>query len=432
MRYHWRDIPALLRTPTGRLQLVFSFWYKSWPILSRLARLYRCTVVRNTRIVAVVGSFGKSTTTRALLAALGLYVHPNLGSTWNFKARAILRIRPGDRHAVIEVGIDGPGQMAAFASIIRPNVAVVTSIGSEHIRELGTLEATRAEKSEMVRILSTSGIAVLNGDDPNVLWMKSQTHARVITFGANKTNDVYASDITLDWPNGTRFKLHIDGETRNLRIRLIGKHMVYLILAAVAVSIAEGFTLDQVIPALEALPPTPGRMEPIKLANGATILRDDFKAGLETIEVALDLLSEIPTQRRITVLGELSELQGSRGMIYRPIGERVAKAGSYALFLGGKRNYRHFRAGAIRGGLRRTAIINARRSVFRATEILRNSLKPGDVVLIKGRDTQRLERITLALAGRKVRCSINFCDEKIRCEHCPMLERGWNGSKSII
>jgi UDP-N-acetylmuramoyl-tripeptide--D-alanyl-D-alanine ligase len=322
--------------------------------------------------------------------------------------------------------------MAAFASIIRPNVAVVTSIGSEHIRELGTLEATRAEKSEMVRILSASGIAVLNGDDPNVLWMKSQTHARVITFGANKTNDVYASDITLDWPNGTRFKLHIDGETRNLRIRLIGKHMVYPILAAVAVSIAEGFTLDQIIPALEALPPTPGRMEPIQLANGATILRDDFKAGLETIEVALDLLSEIPTQRRITVLGELSELHGSRGMIYRPIGERVAKVGSYTLFLGGKRNYRHFTAGAIRGGLRRTAIINARRSVFRATEILRNNLKPGDVVLIKGRDTQRLERITLALAGRKVRCSINFCDEKIRCEHCPMLERGWNGSKSVI
>jgi UDP-N-acetylmuramyl pentapeptide synthase len=400
------------------------------PILSRLARLYRRNLVRNTRIVAVVGSFGKSTTTRALLTALGMYVHPHLGSTWNFKACAVLRIRPRDRHAVIEVGIDGPGQMAAFAGVIQPDITVVTSIGSEHNRSLGTLDMTRTEKSEMVRILSTSGIAVLNGDDPNVLWMKSQTCARIITFGINESNDVFASDINLDWPKGTRFKLHTNGETRNLRIRFIGKHMVYPILAAVAVSLAEGFTLDRVIPALEALPPTPGRMELIQLANGAIILRDDFKSALETIEAALEVLSEIPAQRRIVVLGEVEEPIGSQGPIYRQIGERIAKIASYAIFVGG--NYQPYAAGAVRGGLPRNALINAQRNVFKAVEVLRKSLGPGDVVLIKGRTTQRLERVAFALAGRKVRCDISFCDEKMRCEHCPMLEQGWKGSKVLI
>jgi hypothetical protein len=95
MRYSWKDIPGLLRTPIGRSQLGFGLWYQSLPILSCLARLYRLTLVRNTRVVAVVGSFGKSTTTRALLTALGMYVHPHLGflDAWNFKARAVLRIR---------------------------------------------------------------------------------------------------------------------------------------------------------------------------------------------------------------------------------------------------------------------------------------------------------------------------------------------------
>jgi len=431
MRYSWKDILALLGTPIGRSQLRFGLWYRSMPILSRLARLYRSTLVRNTRVVAVVGSFGKTTTTRALLTALGRNVHPRTGSNaWNFKARAVLSIRPRDRHAVIEVGIDGLGQMAAFARVIQPNVTVVTSIGSEHNRSLGTLEVTRAEKSEMVRILPTSGIAVLNGDDPNVLWMKSQTCARVITFGVEKTNDIRASDITLDWPNGTRFKLQADGETRDLHIRFIGKHMVYPILAAVAVSLAEGFTLDQVIPALEALHPTPGRLEPIQLANGAIILRDDFKSAVETIEAALDVLSEIPAQRRIVVLGEVEEPPGSQGPIYRQIGERIAKIASYAVFVGG--NYQPYAAGAVRGGLPRDALINAQRSVFKAIEVLRESLGPGDVVLIKGRTTQRLERVALALAGRRVKCNISLCNLHVRCENCPMLERGWKDLKAVI
>ena len=435
MRYSWKDIPALLRTPTGRSQFMFGVWDQSWPVLSRLAGLYRHTLVRNTRVVAVVGSFGKSTTMRAVTTALGRHVHSlSRLNVWSSVGRAVLRIRPGDRHAVIEVAIDGPGQMKIYARIIRPDVTVVTSIGSEHNRSFGTLEVTRAEKSEMVRILPASGIAVLNGDDPNVLWMKSQTCARVITFGIDKTNDVRASDITLDWPNGTRFKLHANGETRDLRIRLIGKHMVYPILAAMAVSLAEGFTLDRVIPALEALPPTPGRMEPIHLANGAIILRDDFKSALETIEAALDVLSEVPAQRRIAILGEIEEPLGNQRQLYRSIGERVAKIASRAIFVvnqSGK--YNLYATGACRGGLPPHKVLHYEQSgVLKVVEAIRDDLGPGDVVLIKGRITQRLERIVFALLGRKVKCNISFCNLDVRCEHCPMLERGWKGLKVII
>jgi UDP-N-acetylmuramoyl-tripeptide--D-alanyl-D-alanine ligase len=312
--------------------------------------------------------------------------------------------------------------------MIRPDLVVVTSIGSEHNRSLPTLEATREEKSEMVRALSDSGIAILNGDDPNVLWMKSQTRARTITFGIDETNDISARSIALDWPNGTRFRLHADGETRDIRIRLLGKHMVYSTLAAIAVSLAEGLTLDQVIPKLEAMPPTPGRMQIIPVANAAFILRDDFKSPLETIDAALDVLSEIPAQRRIIILGDVEGPPEGKNKIYRQVGERIGKIASRAIFIGGD-SCRNYSRGAKRIGLPSEEVTHIQGNVLKAAELLREEIRPGDVVLIKGRSTQRLDRVALSLMGRTVRCGISYCNVKVRCENCPMLERGWSGQK---
>ena len=433
MRRSWKEIPSLLRTPLGRLRLWAAVKAQSWPILLPLATLYRRTFVRNARIVAVVGSLGKSTTMRAVTVALSRNVHRR--AVFNAKhsvAKAILRVRRADRHAVIEVGISKPGEMMTYARLVRPNIAVVTSIGSEHNRSLKTLEVTRSEKAAMVRILPRSGLAVLNGDDANVLWMQSQTCARVITFGFAASNDIRASELTIEWPGGMRFSLHAGGETRALRTALTGKHMVYPMLAAVAVALAEGFTLDEIIPRLEALTPTPGRMEAVPLANGAIILRDDFKSALETFDAALDALSEIPAQRRIVVFGEVSEPPGSQGPIYRRLGERAARFASRTIFIGESGVWSPFATGVKRGGAARDRLINAGNSVCKAIEAVREDLGPGDVVLVKGRDNQRLERVSLALTGQTVRCDISFCQAKVRCEKCPMLERGWNGLKAVM
>lgn len=433
MARRWKEIPSLLHTPVGRLQLLSGLKGHAWPILLRVATLYRRTFVRNVRIVAVVGSFGKSTTMRAVTVALGRNVYRR--ATINAKnavAGAIFRLRAADRHTVVEVGIDKPGQMATYARLLLPNITVVTSVGTEHHRSLKTLETTRSEKAAMVRILPRSGLAVLNGDDPNVLWMQSQTCARVITFGFAESNDVRASDIALDWPSGMRFRLHAAGETRTLRTGLAGRHMVYPILAAVAVALAEGFTLDEIIPRLEALTPTPGRMEVVPLENGAILLRDDFKSALETIDAALDTLSEIPAQRRIVVFGEVSEPPASQGPIYLRLGERAARMASLAIFVGGGGVWNSFATGLKRGGLERDRLLNARNSVCKAIDIVREKLCPGDVVLVKGRDNQRLERVSLALMGRVVRCDIKVCNAPVRCQTCPMLEQGWSGMKAIV
>ncbi len=321
MRFRLRDLPAMLGTPAGRVHVRQGIAYRAWPLLSRLARLHRRTLARKTRVIAVTGSFGKSTTTRAIVAALGLPRHDAmLFNSWSWIAFALLRIRPGQRHAVIEVGISKPGQMKFYARTVNPDVAVITSVGSEHHRSLGTLEVTRAEKSWMVQALPASGAAVLNGDDANVMWMRSKTRARVVTFGFGAACDVRADTVRLDWPRGTRFHLTAFGQERDVAVRLLGRHMIYPILAAVAVAQLEGFTLDRALARLSELEPTRGRMQPVLLPNGVTVLRDDFKSALETVHTALDVLGEIPASRRVVLLGSVNEPPGAQRPIYQAIG----------------------------------------------------------------------------------------------------------------
>ncbi len=424
--YRFADLPILLRTPLGRLELLDHSIDRAWWLLRGLAGVYRRTLIRNSRLVAVVGSFGKSTTARAIVVALGRRPHRYLlfnGRSW--VPLATLRVRPGQRHAVLEVAVTSPGQMVRHARTVRPDITVVTSIGSEHNRSFKTLEVTRGEKAEMVRVLRATGWAVLNGDDPNVRWMAGQTSARVMTFGFDETNDVRAREPMLDWPHGTRFLLHTPVGTRSVRVRLIGRPMIYPILSAVAVGLSQEIPLDQILPRLESLEPTPGRLEPVALPNGALLLRDDFKAPLESIDAALDVLEAIPARRRIVVLGDVAEPMGSPRQIYRRIGERVGQVGSWAIFVTGD-NFTAYAAGAKHGGIPREAVIHARGGVQEVLQALPADLGPGDVVLVKGRVSQHLERVGLALLGRSVRCELKQCAVHLTaCQTCPMLERGW-------
>jgi UDP-N-acetylmuramoyl-tripeptide--D-alanyl-D-alanine ligase len=258
--------------------------------------------------------------------------------------------------------------------------------------------------------------------------MAGQTRARVRTFGFGAGSDVRASDVALDWPRGTRFRLHAAGQTRLVRTRLIGRHMVYPILAAVAVGLEEGLRLDELLPRLAALAPTPGRLEVVGLANGALVLRDDCKSTVETLDAALDVLAAVRAGRRLVVLGEIDDPLGSPWPHYRRVGERVGRIATRAVIVGTAESFRHYAAGASKTGLGAHALVHAGPHVHAAVELLRGELGPGDVVLLKGRWGQRLERVALALAGRRVTCDITACSLRgRRCARCPMLGRGWGG-----
>jgi UDP-N-acetylmuramoyl-tripeptide--D-alanyl-D-alanine ligase len=213
-------------------------------------------------------------------------------------------------------------------------------------------------------------------------------------------------------------------------VRLLGRKTLFSVLAAVAVASEEGRPLDGAVADLERMAPVARRLQTAPLPNGAILLRDEYKSSLETVHAALDLLSEIPAKRRIVVLGEVSEPPGSQGPIYREIGARVAEIADRAIFVGA--NFQRYATGARRAGLERDALVDAGRDALRAAEAVEDDLRPGDVVLLKGRDTQRLERVALALAGRRVRCEITHCDSSPRCDTCPMLERGWDGLRFVV
>ncbi len=339
----------------------------------------------------------------------------------------MLRILPWHRHAVIEVGIGGPGQMAVYRDIVQPDIVVVTSVASEHLRSLRTLEVTRAEKSEMLRHLPPSGLVVLNGDDPNVLWMRETTRARVVTCGFAETNDVRATDVVLDWPRGMVFRLHAPGEApTTIRSGLIGRRFVYSALAAIAVGREEGVALPQIARALEKIRPVEQRLAPVVTPAGAVLLRDDFKSTLESIDDALDVLFEIPARRKIVVLGDVTDCPGNLRETYRRLGDRIGRGANQAIFVGGD-NCQAYAAAAFRAGMPREAMQKVGDDIAAVIAALPTDLGEGDVVLIKGRLKQRLGRVALALLGRKVKCRIASCPigDSITCDKCELLESGW-------
>lgn len=432
MQYSLSDLPRLLRAPLGKRRLMAGLRTAAYPILRRLAAAHRRLLIRRTRIVAVVGSFGKSTTARAVAASLGVRPNPSiLFNSHSSLAWNLLLARPWDRHWVLEVGINGPGQMAGYAAVVRPDIVVVTSIGSEHHRSFGTLEVTRQEKSAMVAALPPDGIAVLNGDDPNVMWMAERTGARVVTYGFAEHNDVRGRNVVMDWPNGMVMDVAVAGEDHTLSSRLLGAHSLRSILAGLTVRWAEALPIASGAAALAELPPTPGRMEIVPAGGGITVIRDEFKSTLETIHSALDALAQVPARRRVAVLGDVSESPASPSVAYGGVGARLAEIADLAVCVG--RHHRRYAAGAKRAGMPSERILNAGGDILSAIELVTSLLRPGDVVLVKGRDTQRLDRFSHAIAGRTVRCDLPTCKIKLTtCAMCPMLETGWAGHEVIV
>lgn len=422
MAYRAGEIAALPFTAMGRRRLWMATRAHVWPLTFPLAFLYRRMAIRRARVMAVVGSFGKTTTTRAVAAAMGQpqrHLECGLNSR-GFLAEALLRAGPRCDAIVLEVGIKRTGEMRRYARLLRPDLAVVTSIGTEHHTSLGSIAQIAHEKAEILRRLPVSGTAVLNGDDPNVFGMARETKAAVMTFGFGDGCDVRASEYRLDGASGASFDLRAAGTTRRQRTRMVGRHQVYAVLAAVAAVLAEGRDLDTACRALEELPPTSRRLMPVALRNGAVLLVDDYKTVLETVHAALAALDVFPGKKRILVLGEIFEPPGDADATYRDVGRRAARTADRAIFVGRCPAFESFARGAAEGGLRAQHAAD----VHEASRLARDEMASGSVVLLKGFGGQRFERIALLLAGEVVACSRATCTASLTwpCATCSHLK----------
>ena len=180
-----------------------------------------------------------------------------------------------------------------------------------------------------------------------------------------------------------------------VRTSLLGRHQVYSVLAAVATALAEGFDLDKTLARLAALTPMSGRLELVPLPSGALCCATISRARPETIEAALELLAQVPAMRRIVVLGEVDELPGSQGPVYRHLGELVGATATSVVFVCGRKQFQSYSVGARRAGLAKESIVRAETDPLVVAELLPSDLGPGDVVLVKGRATERLGRVAL-------------------------------------
>lgn len=393
------------------------------PPLFLLACVYRRVWIPKCRIIVVVGSYGKTTTTRVVANALNCSTPK--GNSQPDLALGILRLGRRTPRAVFEAGISRKRQMWPLAVMLRPDVVVVTSIGSEHQESLGSLAVTRTEKARMVEALPPGGLAVLNGDDSNVLWMASRTSARVIRCGRGPENAIRGAEVSFHYPPRMDLRI-VSGEAEWLvSTRLVGHSMVLPVLAGLAVAREEQVPETEILGRIERTEAVERRMEPVPLVHGAWAIVDDRKALPETIAVALRSLADLPARRRWVVMGDIGGIprDAVAESSYRSCGADLGHAcDRLVLVTADARKRGLLTDAATQAGLPAESITAVEGNLSEVVELLRRELRPGDAVLMKGRFHERLVRVALALEGQDVRCWVPRCEPRdLSCRTCPAL-----------
>ncbi len=384
---------------------------------------YRRTLLRKVKIISVTGSLGKSTTSRTIAAVVGDTRLKGFSNTTSMVIRNMLRYRPSSQYAVLETAINGPGYADDYARMLKPDIVIVTSIASEHILNFGSLKNTRLEKSRMPHSLPPGKTVILNADDPNVMWMSRKTRARIITFGIDEKADIMAENIQISPPGSMEFDARIKNKIFRLKTALLGKHMIYPALAALAVAFAEGLDMEESCCRLQRMGSVEARMHGVVLDSGAILIRDDYKATRESVWRALETLSDFPAKRRILVLGGVGEVFNQEFKKFYPdLGRRIGQSVDYAYLYLHSKPFRYCVNGAVSSGMERSRITKINLDPISVLPTLPDDLGKGDVILVKGKGNYKISRLSLALMGKRVNCRLMSCPVSASyCDDCSRL-----------
>ena len=342
------------------------------------------------RLVAVTGSAGKTTTKEAIAAALGakfnvLKSQGNLNNGFGLPLQ-LLRLEAEHEVAVVEMGMNHAGEIAALARIAAPDWGVVTNVGMAHIENFADGQAGIARaKLELVEALPPTGVAFLNCDDPYVSQFGRDFPGLVVYFGVGPCADPQILEISEDLAG-----LHVHYRARvregQLTLKLLGAHNASNAMAGLAVALEAGVEINAAAAALETLKAGDKRGEIIEIA-GATILNDSYNSNPEALCSMIRTLAARPAQRRILVAGEMLEMGEHGPALHAECGRAAAEAG-LDLVVGVGGNAEHLAAAACTGGVASLFLPDAEA----AGRWLRQNLHSGDVVLVKGSRRVHLER----------------------------------------
>jgi UDP-N-acetylmuramoyl-tripeptide--D-alanyl-D-alanine ligase len=342
------------------------------------------------RVVAITGSAGKTTTKEAIAAALSakfnvLRSQGNLNNNYGLPLQ-LLRLELEHEYAVVEMGMNHLGEIAALARIAVPDWGVVTNVGTAHIENFTEGQAGIARgKYELIEALPANGVAFLNCSDQYVSQFGRDFRGKVVYFGVGPCGDPAILGVKED-SSGLHVNYRASEREGSFTLHLLGTHNASNAMAGLAVAREAGVDLDAAVASLESLTPGSKRGEVLEIA-GATILNDSYNSNPEALRSMIQTLAARPAQRRILVAGEMLELGEHAQALHAECGRAAAAAG-VDLVVGVRGNAQHLAAAACWGGVASIFLPDAQT----AGEWLAKNLQAGDVILVKGSRGVKLER----------------------------------------
>lgn len=337
--------------------------------------------------IGVTGSNGKTTTKEILGAILSqnsstFMNRGNLNSEIGLPL-SVFEVQDDARWAIFEMGMNHPGEILTLARIVKPEIGIITNIGTAHIGNLGSKEAIAMEKKQLLLSLSPSGVGFIHEEETFASFLREGLKARIKTFG-ERTTPGYEGAENLGLAG---WLIHWEG--KRIRFPLIGRFNLRNALAAIAVSKELGVGNSDIKVGLESVKPLFGRSQIIK--GPITILLDCYNANPNSMQEALDFLQEIEWQgRRIGVFGSMKELGSYEGEAHRTLGEWILQKKLDGVFLYGEAMEAVYEL-MVRSAPALPVFLDQK--IETLSKRLRDFLKEGDIVLIKGSRSLELERV---------------------------------------
>jgi UDP-N-acetylmuramoyl-tripeptide--D-alanyl-D-alanine ligase len=380
-----------------------------------LASLARAVVDRhpNLTVIGITGSSGK-TSTKDLLASVLSASAPTVAPVGSLNSEVgvpltVFRVTPQTRFLVVEMGARGVGHIAYLTRIAPPSIGIELNVGTAHVGEFGSREAIAVAKAELVQALPTTGLAVLNADDPVVRAMAAQTTARVQLVGTGPEAAVRASEIALDERGRPSFTVTTPQGSAQVALPLHGEHHVGNALSVIATALECGLALPDVAAALTtATPASRWRMEVTERPDGVTVVNDAYNANPDSMRAALKALVAMsgaggrdvttPARRTWAVLGSMLELGEDSTSEHDAIGRLAVRLNISRLVVVGD-TARPMASGAQHEGSWGDEAVWVP-DADAAYDLLAEELRPGDVVLFKSSRDAGLRWLGDRLAGR--------------------------------
>ncbi|MCC7078921.1 MAG: UDP-N-acetylmuramoyl-tripeptide--D-alanyl-D-alanine ligase [Acidimicrobiia bacterium] len=363
-------------------------------VLAALTALARAARDQVEQVVAVTGSAGKTTTKDFLAHVLSrsatVGAAPGSFNNEIGVPLTLLNAPAGAAHVIVEIGARHRGDVLAATDVARPDVGIVTNVGSAHIGVFGSRDAIAAAKGELPESLGPEGVAVLNADDPRVLAMAARTSARVVTFGVATHADVRAEGLHHDTDLDARFTLVAGDAAAECRLPAAGPHIVSCALGAAAAAHAVGLRVEEVAVGLGAATRSTHRMQPLESGGGWRVLNDAYNANPESMRAAIEAVSHLTSRggRPLGIVGHMAELGDHAEEAHREVGRALREA-RFAAVVG------------VGEGAELMTDVTAPDAETAAAELRRRAggFRSGDVILVKASRVVGLESAVTPLLG---------------------------------